>query len=623
MVRVSDSPVTPAAPARATALRPVDLRRVRLDEGFVGDWQQVNRDATIPHVIDRLESTGVLDNLRRLVGESDASFRGPLFADSDLYKALEAIGWEATRGEGTPFLPFVDESVRLLAAAQEDDGYLDSYYQGPHAGERFTDLPQGHEMYKLGHLVQAAIAWAYAGRTDLLEIALRYVELVHETFGAGGRDDIDGHPEIETALVELSRLTGDARHRELAKRMLDLRGYRTIGEGQFGGAYYQDYTPVKESREATGHAVRQLYLLAGATDVELDDADAGYRSALDALWTSVHEHKMYITGGLGSRHRGESFGDPYELPADRAYSETCAAIANLQWNWRMLLLDGDAKYADEMERGLYNAIAVSTAIDGKSYFYSNPLQLRSGHTHEEDAPSTRLDWYFCACCPPNLARLLSSINAYLLTESDDAVQFHLYAAGRYEIGDGVTAQVATSFPWDASIEISFDAPTVRATQLRIPAWAQGATISVDGEPTRSAEAGYAHVPAGVRSIALNLPVEPVFERAHPWVDGARGTLALRRGPVLYCIEEADLADGVRLEDVVIPAQPVAEEAGYDAALRAPALTISGGRRRAVDGDLYSAEAPGSTTELGHVRAIPYFRWANRAPGAMRVWVPTV
>ncbi|WP_341946336.1 beta-L-arabinofuranosidase domain-containing protein [Microbacterium sp. LWH11-1.2] len=623
MVRVSDSPVTPAAPARATALRPVDLRRVQLDEGFLGDWQRVNRDGTIPHVIERLESTGVLDNLRRLVGESDASFRGPLFADSDLYKALEAIGWEATRGEVTEFLPFVDESVRLLAAVQEDDGYLDSYYQGPHAGERFTDLSQGHEMYKLGHLVQAAVAWAHAGRTDLLEIALRYVELVHETFGAGGRNDIDGHPEIETALVELSRLTGDPRHRELAKRMLDLRGYRTIGEGQFGGAYYQDYTPVKESREATGHAVRQLYLLAGATDVELDDADAGYRPALYALWTSVHAHKMYVTGGLGSRHRGESFGDPYELPADRAYSETCAAIANLQWNWRMLLLDGDTKYADEMERGLYNAIAVSTAIDGKSYFYSNPLQLRSGHTHEEDAPSTRLDWYFCACCPPNLARLLSSISAYLLTESDDAVQFHLYAAGRYEIGDGVTAQVSTSFPWDASIEIAFDVPTVRTTQLRIPAWAQSATISVDGEPTTSVEAGYANVPAGVRAIALNLPVEPVFERAHPWVDGARGALALRRGPVLYCIEEADLADGVRLEDVVIPAQPVAEEAGYDAALRAPALTISGGRRRAVDRDLYSAEASASTTELGDVRAIPYFRWANRAPGAMRVWVPTV
>ncbi|QDE36654.1 glycoside hydrolase family 127 protein [Microbacterium foliorum] len=596
---------------------------MQLDGGFLGDWQRVNREGTIPHVIERLESTGVLDNLRRLVGESDADFRGPLFADSDLYKTLEALGWEATRGDVSAFLPFVDEAVRLLAAVQEEDGYLDSYYQGPHAGERFTDLPQGHEMYKLGHLIQAAVAWAHAGRTDLLEISLRYVDLVHSTFGAGGRDDIDGHPEIETALVELSRLTGDDRHRQLAKRMLDLRGYRTIGEGQFGGAYYQDYTPVKQSREATGHAVRQLYLLAGAADVELDEADAGYRESLDALWTSVHEHKMYVTGGLGSRHRGESFGDPYELPADRAYSETCAAIANLHWNWRMLLLDGDARYADEIERGLYNAIAVSTSVDGTSYFYSNPLQLRSGHTHEEDAPSTRLDWYFCACCPPNLARLLSSITGYLLTETDEAVQFHLYAAGRYEIGDGVIAKVTTSFPWDETITISFDSPTTRETHLRVPAWATGATLAVNDEEARPVEAGYVRVGSGVTAVTLVLPVAPVFERAHPWVDGVRGTLALRRGPVYYCIEEADLEDGILLEDVVIPANPTAVDAGYDAALAAPALTIAGGRRRSTEAQLYSADAATATVELGDVRAIPYFRWANRAPGAMRVWVPTV
>ncbi|MGW8482057.1 glycoside hydrolase family 127 protein [Microbacterium sp. NPDC055903] len=623
MVSVSDALVTPAAPARATAFRPVDLRRVRLDGGFLGDWQRVNREGTIPHVIERLETTGVLDNLRRLVGESDAAFRGPLFADSDLYKTLEAIGWEAVRGDVTEFLPFVDESARLLAAVQEDDGYLDSYYQGPHAGRRFTDLPQGHEMYKLGHLIQAAVAWAHAGRADLLGIALRYVELVHETFGEGRRDDIDGHPEIETALVELARLTGDDRHRQLAKRMLDLRGHRTIGEGQFGGAYYQDYTPVKESREATGHAVRQLYLLAGATDVELDEEDAGYRDALDALWTSVHDHKMYVTGGLGSRHRGESFGDPYELPADRAYSETCAAIANLHWNWRMLLLDGDARYADEMERGLYNAIAVSTSIDGRSYFYSNPLQLRSGHTHEEDAPSTRLDWYFCACCPPNLARLLSSITGYLVTETENAVQFQLYAAGRYEIGDGVTATVATTFPWDETIEISFDAPATRETQLRVPGWARGATVAVDGGEARQVEAGYVAVPAGASSITLVLSVEPVFERAHPWVDGSRGTLALRRGPIYYCVEEADLDDGIRLEDVVIPQEPTAREAGHDDVLGAPALAIPGARRRAKENRLYSDTARGESTELGDIRAIPYFRWANRAPGAMRVWVPTI
>ncbi|MFD1716064.1 glycoside hydrolase family 127 protein [Amnibacterium flavum] len=623
MVSASASLAVPAAPARPSARRPIDTRRVRLDGGFIGDWQRVNRDGTIPHCIERMETSGVVDNLRRLVGESDAAFRGPLFADSDLYKTLEAIGWEAVRGDVAEFIPFVDEAIRLLGAVQERDGYLDSYYQGPRVGERFTDLPQGHEMYKLGHLVQAAIAWAHSGRTDLLEIALRYVELVHTTFGGGGRDDIDGHPEIETALVELSRFTGDDRHRELARRMVELRGYRTIGEGQFGGAYYQDYTPVREAREATGHAVRQLYLLAGVTDLELDVADAGYRDSLDALWSSVHTEKLYVTGGLGSRHRGESFGDPYELPADRAYSETCAAIANLHWNWRMLLLDGGGQYADEIERGLYNAIAVSTSLDGRAYFYSNPLQLRTGHTHEEDAPSTRLDWYFCACCPPNLARLLSSINAYLVTESDDAVQFQIYTPGSFDIGDGITATVETNYPWTPDVHLSFDAPTTRTTQFRIPAWAVGVTVSVDGELARPVSPGFLDVPAGASSVSLHIPVEPVFEKAHPWVDGARGALALRRGPVYYCLEEADLPEGTRLENVVIPERPTATEAGQDDGLGVPVLAIADARGHAAPADLYPSDLTETADSvIGSVRAIPYFRWANRTAGAMRVWMPT-
>ncbi|MDQ0577218.1 glycoside hydrolase family 127 protein [Agromyces albus] len=624
MVSPSPSLVVPAAPARATARRPLDLRRVQLNGGFIGDWQRVNREGTIPHCIERMETSGVMDNLRRLVGASEASFRGPLFADSDLYKTLEAIGWEAARGDVTEFLPFVDEAIRLLEAVQESDGYLDSYYQGPRAGERFTDLPQGHEMYKLGHLVQAAIAWAHAGRTDLLDIAMRYVELVHDTFGEGGRDDIDGHPEIETALVELSRLTGDPRHRALAKRMIELRGYRTIGEGQFGGAYYQDYTPVREAREAIGHAVRQLYLLAGVADLELDEEAAGYRESLHALWTSVHHQKMYITGGLGSRHRGESFGDPYELPADRAYSETCAAIANLHWNWRMLLLDGHVRYADEIERGLYNAIAVSTSIDGKSFFYSNPLQLRSGHTHEEDAPSSRLDWYFCACCPPNLARLLSSINAYLTTESDDAVQFHIYTPGTVEIGDGIVATIETNFPWAPDVTITFDAPTTRPTEFRVPAWADGATVAFDGGAALPASPGYLVADSGTTSVRLNFPVEPVFDRAHPWVDGARGTLALRRGPVYYCLEEADLPEGLHLEDIVIPAHPTAIDVGTDVELGVPVLDIVGARTQPAKTALYRPVANMElATDSRTVRAIPYYRWANRTPGAMRVWMPTI
>lgn len=612
------APVVPAAPALR---RPFDLRSVRLGDDLLGDWQRLNREATIPHCIERMETTGVLDNFRRLTGESDAPLRGPLFADSDLFKTLEAIGWEAVRGNTSEFDAFVDDSVRLIGAVQEPDGYVNTYFQGPHAGDRFTDLPQGHELYCLGHLVQAAIAWAHAGRTDLLDIALRYVELVHTTFGVGARDDIDGHPEIETALVELSRLTGDDRHRELARRMVELRGYRTIGEGQFGGAYYQDLVPVREAREVTGHAVRQLYLLAGVTDLQLDDPDSGYAETLDALWRSEHEHKLYITGGVGSRHRGEAFGDPYELPADRAYSETCAAIANLHWNWRMLLLHGDSRYADEMERGLYNAIAVSTAVNGKSFFYSNPLQLRTGHDHEEDAPSSRLDWYECACCPPNLARLLASIGGYLVTRSNDAVQFQLYADGEYDLG-GVHATVRTAYPWEGAIRIELSAPSTTAIELRIPAWTAGAALTVDGVVQPAPTPGYATVAPGAQVIELVIPVEAVTQTAHPWIDAVRGSLAVRRGPVYYALEAADLPEDTAVEDVVVPARPRLEEAGWDAGLGAPVLRLPEAVRRAPAVELYPARTTATRAELGPVTLIPYFRWANRTQGAMRVWLPT-
>jgi DUF1680 family protein len=275
-----------------------------------------------------------------------------------------------------------------------------------------------------------------------------------------------------------------------------------------------------------------------------------------------------------------------------------------------------------MERGLYNAIAVSTAVDGKSFFYSNPLQLRTGHDHEEDAPSSRLDWYFCACCPPNLARLLASIGGYLVTRSDDAVQFQLYADGEYDLGDGVQATVRTAYPWEGAIRIELSAPSTSAIQLRIPAWAADAALTVDGAAQAAPAGGYATVAAGARVIELTIPVEAVTQAAHPWVDAVRGSLAVRRGPVYYALEAADLPEGTAVEDVVIPARPQIEEAGWDAELGAPVLRIPDAVRRAPATDLYSAPVAAEPTDLGAVTIIPYFRWANRSQGAMRVWLPT-
>lgn len=617
----SNRVAAPALPARANARSPRDLRTAELRGGLLGNWQQLNSDSTIPHIINHLESTGVLDNYRRLLGRTEAPFRGPLFADSDLYKTLEALGWEAVRGVRNHDV-FVAEAVELLLAVQQADGYLNTYYQGPQAGKQFTDLKEGHELYCVGHLVQAAIAWAYAGEQALLEIALRNVELVHQTFGPGARDEICGHPQIETALVELSRFTGDPRHRDLALRMIELRGHSIVGHGWLGVGYYQDIVPVRQATSVMGHAVRQLYLLDAVTDVELDDPNAQFGEALDRLWEDVHHRKLYLSGGLGSRHRGESFGDPYELPADRAYSETCAAIANFHWNWRMLLLHGEAKYADELERGLYNAIAVATGLSGTDFFYSNPLHLRTGHTHEEDAPAHRLSWYFCACCPPNLARLLASLPAYLTTETPDAVQVHLYNSGTFAAGGGVTGRITTNYPWSGDIAISFDSPTSKVVELRVPAWAQNASLLLDdGAPLPVSAGSYAQVPVGSNSAVLQLELVPRFVASHPWVTGGTAAVAVARGPIVYAVESVDLPTGTAVEEVSVLPELGLQDGDWDEQLGAATVKVQAALHDDAAHPLYrDLEASLPAVAAVPVKLVPYFRWANRGPSAMKVWL---
>src|SRR4051812_5663581 len=394
----SAGPVAPANTARLK-LAPLDYRAAALDpDGVLGRWQALNRSATITHCIERLEAAGNLANFRRLRDPSSEPFHGYWFADSDVYKVLEAIGWETGRAGDAGWSGFVDEAVALLREAQEDDGYLNSWIQGEDPERRWAQLEWSHELYCLGHLIQGAIALSRgAGRDDLLEIARRFADLVVDRFGPdGGEPGIDGHPEPETALVELYRHTGDDRYLGMAAKMIERRGHGLLAEQQFGAKYLQDHAPVREATEPIGHAVRQLYLAAGVTDVYLESGDRSLLAAMEELWRRMVTEKTYVTGAVGSRHRDEAFGDPFELPPDRAYGETCAAIASFQWNWRLLLATGDGRYADEMERALLNGIAVSTSIDGCRFTYSNPLQLRSGHDGStEDSPSERLSWFWC------------------------------------------------------------------------------------------------------------------------------------------------------------------------------------------------------------------------------------
>lgn len=609
----------PAAPRSAVGVaRPLPVTAVHLlPSGTLGAWQVRNAEATIPHCIDQLEASGVLDNFRRLVGESEAPYRGFVFADSDVHKVIEAVAWEIGRSGTTAFDAWLDATIGLLGRAQEPDGYLMSAVQGGGFGDRWENLEHFHELYVLGHMVQAAVALdRCAGRDDLLQIARRFVDLVDVTFGPGGeRTGICGHPEIETALIELYRHTGEQRYLALAQHMIDLRGTGTLTPGGFGAQYFQDHEPVRVARTVVGHAVRQLYLAAGATDLYLETGEGDLLQAMLAQWDDAHERKMYISGAFGSRHRDEAFGCAYELPPDRAYAETCATIADLHWSWRLFLAEGGSRYGDVIERELHNALAASLDATGTHFFYSNPLQSRPDKHSEQSAPAERTPWYACACCPPNIARTVAQLGAYVASATDGEIMLHQYADADIDLpeqlGSG-TLRVRTSYPAEGTIEISVDgsaAPGARLA-LRVPAWSAG--TAVDG--VRSDDDGYLRLPltGGARLV---LDVAPRWSVAHPHVDAVRGCVALERGPVVHALEQADMPDGVEVDDVRVRTDTP------------PEVTENGVRVSAVAKTPPSTLYPPLGTEAiappreVTLTAIPFATWGNRGPGAMKVWLP--
>lgn len=621
----SASGVTPALPrASRGSHRPLGVPAVRLGQGGpLGAWQQRNADATIDHLISNLESSGVLDNFRRVIGESGAGYRGFVFADSDLYKTIEAIAWEIARSGTDRWNAWLDEVIGLVGRVQESSGYVMTWIQGLHPEKKFAELDWTHEMYVLGHMIQAAVALdRAAGRDDLLDIARRFADLVDRRFGPGREEGICGHPEIETALVELYRHTGEQRYLDLAQRMIDLRGKGLLKVGGLGASYFQDHAPVRESKDATGHAVRQLYLNAGATDVYLETGESALLDAMHAQWDSAHHRKMYLTGAFGSRHRDEAFGSDYELPSDRAYAETCATIADVHWAWRMLLAsDQPATYAETIERELHNALAAAVGDDGTTFFYANPLQLRPDRFSEENAPRERQHWYSCACCPPNLARLFAQMSAYLATSTESELAVHLYADAEIDVpahlGGGVL-KVETRYPDDGEVVLSHDGPAPLRLALRVPSWS--AVTRLDGEPAQPEADGYLRVDlSGARTLALDLT--PRWTQAHHRVDALRGARAIEVGPRVYCVEQVDLPDGVALDDVV-----VIEGAALDLRTQEGSPTVSlTGAVRSPSGGLYAMPEndPGEQKDGVAIVAIPFATWGNRGSTAMRVWLPVV
>jgi DUF1680 family protein len=625
----------PGLPAEAAGWRlgPLGPGRARLVGGFLAERQRVNRQQTLPHGFAQLRRSGTLENLRLAAGAggryraaADTSGATFPFLDSDVYKWLEAVGWELGRAPDPALGAAADEAIGLVAAAQRPDGYLNSYVQVVTGGRPHNDLAWGHEFYCVGHLIQAAVAWHRAlGDDRLLEVAVRAADRIDKEFGPTGREGVDGHPGIEMALVELARVTGDGRYLALAARMLDLRGKGLLGEGRFGAAYWQDHLPVREAATVAGHAVRQLYLDCGAVEVAVELGDEGLLAAVERRWRDLVQTRMYLTGGMGSRHRDESFGDPYELPPDRAYAETCAAIATVMLGWRLLLATGEAGYADAVERSLYNGVLPGVSLTGTRFFYVNPLQRRTDRAWAPPGHGERAPWYPCACCPPNLMRTLSALEQYLATGDGTGVQLHQYATADLRArvpGGEARLAVRTGYPWQGRVEVEVvEAPGRPWTlSLRVPGWCRSATLTGPGsEPPRAAAAGYAELSRPWRAgevavLDLELPVR--VTEPDPRVDAVRGCVAVERGPLVYCLESADLPPGVALEElrwdprrdpVAVPRPDLGEE------VVGVAVPVA----RAPDGSA-PAGARGDGLSAG---AVPYFAWANRGAEAMRVWIP--
>lgn len=609
-----------------SALRPVSLTQVHLNDTFWTPRREINHKLTLPSQYQQCEVSGRLDNFRRAAGLQAGEFHGRFFNDSDIYKWLEAAAWVLATETDAVLESQVNAVIELVAAAQEDDGYLNTYFMFERTAERWTDLVVKHELYCAGHLIQAAVAHHRAtGSRALLDVAIRFADLITATFGPDARHGACGHPEIEMALVELARDTGDERYLRQAQFFIDQHGQQPPVIG--GDAYHLDHQPFREQRDVVGHAVRALYLYAGATDVYAETGEPALDETLEALWDDLQACKLYITGGAGARYEGEAFGAAYELPNERAYAETCAAIANVMWNWRLLLVKGEARFADALELALYNGVLSGISLDGQTYFYQNPLADRGSHR--------RVPWFTTACCPPNIARLLASLPAYFYATSDEGLWVNLYATSAVTTtlasGQTVTLRQQTEYPWSGEImlDVRLSQPTAFSLFLRIPAWASGATVLVNDAPldTPVVAGSYLAVQRIWQAgdvVRLTLPMPMRLLESHPYVTNNRHRVALMRGPLVYCLEQVDHPN-VDVWDIILPRQlrwdivPQANMLGGIVVAHTEALAPVNDTWTDQLYRTYDESKP--AYKPVRITAIPYYAWANRAAGPMQVWLP--
>ena len=647
MMLVAGGAAMAQGPARDYPFRPVPFTAVKTSDVFWAPRIEANRTATIPTAFRQCEATGRLENFRIAGGLSKATHRGEFgFDDSDVYKVIEGASYSLMAKPDAALAANMDQLISWIAAAQEDDGYLYTAMTNKALGivknckpikERWDNLVQSHEHYNAGHLFEAAVAHYQAtGKRALLDVAIKFADLLCREFGPGKRQDPPGHQEIEIGLVRLYRATGEARYLDLAKFFLDVRGKPNNGRKLYG-EYAQDHKPVVEQKEAIGHAVRANYMYAAMTDVAALTGDASYREAAEALWKDIVRSKYYVTGGVGARRSGEAYGAAFELPNADAYCETCAAIAFVNWCHRLFLLEGEGKYIDTLERTLYNAVLAGVALDGKTFFYPNPLESDGVKPFNQGKPN-RQPWFGCACCPSNIARFMASVPGLAYASKGDAVYVNLYLAGQASIRTDrgvVKLDVDTRYPWDGRVLITVhpEKPGRFPLLLRLPGWARNEAMPADlyrftesstavtrlvvgrAEPVdaRADARGYCVVESDWQDgstveLTLAMPVRKLV--SSPQVQANVGRVALQRGPLVYCIEGADVG-GDKEKDKVFKVR-LPENAHPEPEWRADLL---GG---AMVLKSKAALEDGSPTQIV---AVPYALWCNRGPNPMLVWIP--
>ncbi len=619
------------------ASTPIDFTQVRLTDAFWAPRQQLVRERTLPHIYRQFEETGHLDVLNRQWHFDGATHLPYVLWDSDIAKWLESAG-NALATQPDPALERqVDHLIELLTCLQHSDGYLNTYYTFVEPGQRWSNLRDWHELYCAGHLIEAGVAHAQAtGKRTLLTIACRYADYIATVFGVGEgqRRGYCGHPEIELALIRLYRLTQETRYLELSRYFIEERGRHPHYFDQEAEArgespqdfwagtyeYNQSHAQVRNQPQVVGHAVRAMYLYCALADLAVELGDPSLKATCERLWQHLTATRLYITGGIGSSSQNEGFTADYDLPAFQAYAETCAAIGLVMWSHRMLQVDVDSRYADVLERALYNGLLSGLGLDGTSFFYANPLA--SNGTHH------RKGWFKCACCPLNLARFLLSLGQYCSGVNDKNIFIHLYAQGSItaHIGDQpFTIHQMTRYPWDGTVQFSFDTmhPVECGINLRLPGWCRRAQLRVNDQTIEIdplLQKGYIHLYRiwdAEDTVILELPMPVERMIAHSHVTTAKGSVALQRGPLVYCIESVD--NGAALDECMLPATATIQ-ARFWPDLLGGVVTLETVAERQIDqpGILYSRWPPQYKSQS--LRAIPYHVWNNRTAGEMRVWI---